>query len=80
MPHLDLSVTVKKPRPERIVRNKACRWSRATAGDIASDWWTTSCGNSFVLNDGTPSENNMRFCCYCGGALPRPRKGNARRD
>ena len=31
--------------------------------------WVTSCDKLFVLNDGTPAENNMQFCCYCGKSL-----------
>lgn len=31
-----------------------------------SDWWQTKCGNVFILNEGTPSENSMKFCCFCG--------------
>lgn len=57
-------------RSVRIVRNKACKWSRSTPEDKGSDCWETGCGNSFILNDGTPHENNIKFCCYCGGALP----------
>lgn len=26
----------------------------------------TSCGKVFALDSGTPAENGMRFCCYCG--------------
>ncbi len=33
------------------------------------DFWKTDCGNAFVLNEGTPVENDMRFCPYCGGKL-----------
>ena len=40
-----------------------CAWS--------ADGWLhrTSCGESFAIVDGTPIENDMRFCCYCGKAL-----------
>jgi len=33
------------------------------------DYWETSCGESFYLEDGTPRDNNMRFCPYCGRRL-----------
>ena len=33
------------------------------------DSWDTSCGESLVIIDGTPSHNSMRFCCYCGRPL-----------
>jgi hypothetical protein len=35
------------------------------------DWnaWSTQCGNMFIITDGTPLENEMVFCCYCGEGL-----------
>lgn len=51
---------------KRVIRNKECTWSQIQAD---SDCWGASCGNEFTLNDGTPKDNNMKFCCYCGGVL-----------
>ena len=41
-----------------------CVWEEDSDGN-----WETACGNIFCLNEGTPSENEMRFCCYCGKQL-----------
>ena len=41
-----------------------CKWT-----ENSDHFWDTSCHGSFVLNDGTPKENNMNFCCYCGGVI-----------
>jgi hypothetical protein len=41
-----------------------CAWTWSEEGA-----WATSCGNLFVLNDGTPKENGMNYCCYCGKKL-----------
>ena len=41
-----------------------CGWNSDDDGT-----YHTGCGQLFVLNDGTPRENGMRFCCYCGGGL-----------
>ena len=41
--------------------------------------WATSCGGMFSITDGTPGENGMRFCTYCGGVLvetPEARLGD----
>jgi hypothetical protein len=38
-----------------------CRWRQDVEGD-----WMTGCKNIFVLIHGTPAENDMRYCCYCG--------------
>lgn len=45
---------------------KMCTW---TNDDPESNFWVTECGKSFEVNDGTPLENDMRFCCFCGGEL-----------
>ena len=42
-----------------------CCW---TPDDDAGAY-NTACGNKYLLIEGTPAENGMRFCCYCGGAL-----------
>jgi len=40
-----------------------CVWTES------DDGWVTDCGRIFVLNDGTPAENEMRFCFSCGRPL-----------
>lgn len=46
----------------------ACTWAEDEDGP-----WKTDCGHAFELNDGGPSENQMRFCCYCGRPLAEAR-------
>ena len=41
-----------------------CRWTDDGDGN-----WATECDHLFTFNDGPPSENEARFCCYCGGSL-----------
>lgn len=41
-----------------------CKWV-----ENSDHFWDTSCHNSFVFNEGTPKENDMNFCCYCGEVL-----------
>ena len=41
-----------------------CTWSNSE--DDSDTHWQTSCGEDFLLNDGTPEDNNMKYCCYCG--------------
>jgi hypothetical protein len=31
--------------------------------------WHTGCGQEWMLNDGTPEQNGMRFCHSCGKTL-----------
>lgn len=32
-------------------------------------WRCTCCGDEWVLNDGNPSDNGMRFCPHCGAQM-----------
>lgn len=42
-----------------------CYWSQDGDGGP----WATGCSNYFEINDGPPSANGMKFCCYCGKPL-----------
>ena len=48
----------------RALEADACAW---TADDDGN--WLTGCGGMFVLETGTPKDNEMAWCCYCGRAL-----------
>lgn len=43
---------------------KRCVWREDWDG-----YWNTDCDHAFVLEADTPTENDMNFCCYCGGEL-----------
>ncbi len=45
---------------------KACHWDQE---DLDSDCYVTDCGHYFSVPDGTPEDNEMRFCCFCGRRL-----------
>ena len=49
---------------EIAVPSEVCKWQEDDSGT-----WESQCGNSFEINDGTPEENRMLFCCYCGGEI-----------
>lgn len=44
--------------------SRICGWVENSEGT-----WATGCGHLFELNDGSPSENSMKFCCFCGCKL-----------
>ncbi len=48
-----------------VVEEKVCEWK----GDDEFNTYNTSCENSFQLMEGSPKDNEMEFCCYCGRAL-----------
>ena len=43
---------------------KRCEWTEDCNGN-----WDTGCGNAFCLETGSPADNGMLFCCYCGEKL-----------
>jgi hypothetical protein len=51
----------------REEKSQPCRWTQED--DSESDTWSTSCGQYYVINDGTPRENDMKFCSFCGKPL-----------
>lgn len=48
-----------------VMRFFSCAWTQ----DEMSGVFVTACGNTFEIMYGTPSENGMRFCPYCGEPL-----------
>ena len=53
---------IKHPEVKREKKTKLCRWKMDDDGI-----WQTKCENSFIIcNEGTPEENNMEYCPYCG--------------
>jgi membrane protease subunit (stomatin/prohibitin family) len=55
---------------EQLLREKlnptTCTWTR---GEYEDTVWATSCSQLFILDDGTPADNDMKFCPYCGKPL-----------
>lgn len=49
-----------------------CEWA---LDEPDSGTWATDCGHMFTILAGTPTENRMAFCCYCGKPLKAPETG-----
>ena len=45
-------------------REAVCTWTESSAGP-----WYTVCGESFEIIIGSPAENGLRYCCFCGRRL-----------
>ena len=54
---------VEQPRPV-----PTCDWQEDSDGI-----WETSCGEAWVCTEGTPAENNMKYCHSCGKHLKEHR-------
>ena len=53
----DLRAALAQPEPEP----ETCTWR-----DNMDAIYETGCGNLHIINDGSPAENRMKYCCYCG--------------
>lgn len=51
-------------------RTRSCTWTE----DPDLPAWETSCDSAYFLADGTPSENRMKFCPFCGLKLEEVRR------
>ncbi|NIQ76678.1 MAG: hypothetical protein GTN93_00960, partial [Anaerolineae bacterium] len=49
---------------KRLAGDGECRWSQNYDG-----YYDTACGQAFVMESGTPTDNGMHYCCYCGQRL-----------
>lgn len=58
------------------IMNQKCHWTKKDViNDInICDYWSTSCGNAFIINEGTPYQNKMKFCPYCGQPIKARKK------
>lgn len=52
-------------------RRKACVWAEL---DSDKGIWEPECGNTHIINAGTPAENGMKYCCYCGKPIKEIRE------
>jgi hypothetical protein len=46
---------------------RECVWTDDGEGN-----WDTGCGERYIILEGTPTQNDMRFCAFCGAALREP--------
>lgn len=46
-----------------------CLWTEDIDGD-----WHTDCKDIFFDLNGSPTQNKMRFCCYCGRPLKEAKR------
>lgn len=48
--------------------SETCGWKEQD-GFCTSGTWSTDCGEDFIFETGTPKENGLIFCPYCGRPL-----------
>ena len=54
---------------EPLLVPEVCIWVYQPEKYGSHDYWETSCGNASQITNGTPTENEMKFCSYCGRQL-----------
>jgi len=60
----DVSIDIKTGQS---VEKEMCSWIQEDDPEIC--YWKTGCGNSFYFTEGAPTDNRMKYCCYCGRLL-----------
>lgn len=71
-PHLEISRAdlasmhdaLREPTALSTAHPPTCTWTEDDNGV-----YNTSCDESFIFIDAGPTENEMKFCCYCGKPL-----------
>lgn len=46
---------------------EGCVWR--LKNEFEWEYWATTCDHEFILNDGTPKDNEMVYCPFCGKKL-----------
>ena len=62
----DVVVAVNKICDDFENTKKTCEWK---LDDADNNVYKTGCGNYFQLSEDTPTDNEFKFCCYCGEKL-----------
>lgn len=56
------------PANDGVAVLEPCEWRSDDEPDMGGAWHT-ACGEIFCITDGSPSDNGMIFCCYCGNGI-----------
>ncbi len=51
-----------------MTKKRTCVWT-GDKTEYDTGQYDTSCGQAFVVLEGTLKDNKMKFCCYCGEPL-----------
>lgn len=49
-------------------KTEYCKWVSDFDMDCENSF-DTNCGHTFIIINGTPAENNMKYCPYCGKVI-----------
>lgn len=60
----DLLAEVRRLQELQRAGDAPCIWTEGEDG-----YYDTACGGAFAITDGTPEENDMAWCPYCGRRL-----------
>ena len=54
--------------PQPAQQEPVCGWQRED-DDYIPDTWRSDCGVLWTFSDGSPVDNDMKYCCGCGAIL-----------
>lgn len=60
-----LNERLAKPEPDPLINPTTCTWTH----DDDEGSWDAECGERWSITEGTPEENNFRFCPGCGKTI-----------
>ena len=60
---MSADVTKRSKSDDSVIQNM-CSWIQEDDPEI--NLWKTGCHNAFYLDADKPSDNHMKYCCYCG--------------
>lgn len=60
-----LACTIETLNRKLAGREGYCEWYL----DVEDDFYGTGCGQAFSITEGTPAENHMKYCHFCGKTI-----------
>lgn len=72
----EAKLKIEKLEAKLSEEEKECEWwaDEDEIDDGFDIHYNTKCGHAWILLEGTPEENQISFCNFCGGKL-KPTKG-----
>jgi len=61
---------MRKDLEQALKAKEKCKWT------YDDDFWDTDCGKAFTIMEGTPKDNEMKYCPYCGRQIEQVLKGD----
>lgn len=52
---------------EDEAKERKCKWEpKENYSEFTDDYWESACDHLWTLEEGTPKDNEMKYCPFCG--------------